>query len=288
MEEAIVHGSLENNETFQNYWINHPENFDMAVMECGYEKCDPLHYWGPGSKRFYIIHYVLSGKGTVVINSSKYNLTKGDGFFASPDDVVYYYADQIDPWEYRWVGFTGSKAKNIMDYTSISKTNIYTYTKDKYFEQQLKQIYEFSLIETAGNCFLTGQLYLFLGGVIQRFQKELDEKTTLGKMYVDKAVEYIQTHYSGNCSLMDISKRVGLNRTYIYKLFIRHLGISPTDYIEELRINRACELLKTRHVLIMEAAAAVGYSDQFYFSKVFKKKIGMSPKEYILEYDKNK
>ena len=58
------------------------------------------------------------------------------------------------------------------------------------------------------------------------------------------------------------------------------MDVSPTDYIENFRMEVACKLLLKGSIGISECAAAVGYDDRSYFSRVFKKVNGMSPREF--------
>jgi transcriptional regulator GlxA family with amidase domain len=58
------------------------------------------------------------------------------------------------------------------------------------------------------------------------------------------------------------------------------MGMAPSDYVINLRINVACDLLKSSDMSIKEIAASVGYDNAHFFSKLFKKKTGVSPKAY--------
>lgn len=277
----ILDSAFNKDGTFQRTWQPWADYFEMAVLESGYEKCSPSHSWGEGKKPFHVIHYILSGSGILIVNGRGYRLGKGDGFYISPLDMVYYMADETLPWEYYWVSFAGSKATEIMTNISFADTNVFHWEEDDFFQRQLSQIFQYSFSELATNYFMLGQLYIFFGGLIVRFPAKKHEAISNDKGYVDAAIDYIKNNYSGVCTVLQISKKIGVSRTYLYKLFIKYYGLSPTDYIERFRITRACELFKTQQLLIMEVASAVGYVDQFYFSRVFKKVIGMSPKDYI-------
>ena len=94
---------------YNNEW-NHN---DLDVYECGTQQCAPSHFFGPSVKGYYKIHYILNGKGIFEINGQIYNLSKGHGFIIYPNTLVYYKADEVEPWEYTWVGFYGINAEII-------------------------------------------------------------------------------------------------------------------------------------------------------------------------------
>ena len=61
----------------------------LILVESGEEKCLPLHTYGYGSRAFYLIHYVVSGKGTLFANGKRYDLTSGQSFIIGPKRAGY-------------------------------------------------------------------------------------------------------------------------------------------------------------------------------------------------------
>lgn len=111
----------------------------------------------------------------------------------------------------------------------------------------------------------------------------------LGGMYHQKQIRsagfleilhYVNSNYAKNLSLQLLASEFYLNRNYISQLFIKHVGQSFTDYVAELRIRHACELLKNSNSPIHRIGERVGYPDAYYFSKIFKKVTKKTPREY--------
>ena len=89
---------------------------DLTLYQYGYEKCRPLHSYGPSIRNHFLFHYIISGKGTLLVDETpeltrEYKLQGGMGFLIEPERVNTYFADREDPWEYTWVEFSGLKAK---------------------------------------------------------------------------------------------------------------------------------------------------------------------------------
>ena len=97
---------------------------------------------------------------------------------------------------------------------------------------------------------------------------------------IEKSIDYIAGHYSEKLSLDEISSYVYLNKSYFSELFKKEIGINYNDYINQVRIQRACELMAEGRYTLSDIAQMVGFSDQNYFSKVFKRIVGESPKRY--------
>ncbi len=92
---------------------------------------------------------------------------------------------------------------------------------------------------------------------------------------------YIQEHYMDDINTQSIAKDFGFTPAYLSKLFRDYRKVTPSEYITSLRIGRARDLLAAPNApSVKEVAAAVGYEDPLYFSKVFKKETGLSPKNY--------
>lgn len=99
--------------------------------------------------------------------------------------------------------------------------------------------------------------------------------------HIAKAKEYIARHYDKAIELSDIAQFLHLSPGYLSILFKDETGINFKDYLINLRIERAKELLENNASMsIAEICALVGYSDQAYFSKQFSRIVGISPSQY--------
>jgi len=93
--------------------------------------------------------------------------------------------------------------------------------------------------------------------------------------------QYLSAHFTDDISSELLSSRFGFVPSYLSKIFRRQTGLSPTEYLTRLRIEKAKELLETKKdLLIRDAANLVGYKDPYYFSKIFKKTTGVWPSQY--------
>lgn len=100
------------------------------------------------------------------------------------------------------------------------------------------------------------------------------------KLVLKKAVEYINSHFSQQINLNEVAEHTYVSTYYISRLFKRETGKNFVDYITELRIEKAKELLKEGRYKTYEIAEMVGIPDSHYFSRLFKKYAGLTPTEY--------
>ena len=106
------------------------------------------------------------------------------------------------------------------------------------------------------------------------FRQETEKKP------IRQVKTYIEENYNQDVNLDSLSRLVFLNPIYLSSMFKQETGISITDYIIEVRLKKAKELLADTPMFIGEIASAVGYKDTRYFSKLFLKHVGIKPTEY--------
>lgn len=97
---------------------------------------------------------------------------------------------------------------------------------------------------------------------------------------IRKAREFIEDNYSEEISLEQVARVVNTSTFYFCKIFKKATGLTFTEYLTTIRIERAKEMLLSPHIRISEAAFAVGFQSLSQFNRAFKKIIGSSPTEY--------
>lgn len=97
---------------------------------------------------------------------------------------------------------------------------------------------------------------------------------------IHEAVHYIREKYSESISLQEVANAVEMSTGYLSSQFRKEMQIGLIDYLNAVRIEKACELLTTTHLKSYEIAHQVGFLDESYFCRVFKKHTGKRPYEY--------
>ncbi len=101
-----------------------------------------------------------------------------------------------------------------------------------------------------------------------------------GEFYVKRAKKFIEDNYGEPIRVSDVAENLRLDRTYLYRLFIRLEGISPSEYLLNVRLKAAERALENIDLSICEAAINAGFGNLSYFYKRFTEKYGISPKQY--------
>ena len=94
------------------------------------------------------------------------------------------------------------------------------------------------------------------------------------------AKRYINEHYTEKLTLSDIADHLRISSGHLSTTFSRYMNLTISDYIAQVKIEHAKELIDSGQYLIYEIAGQLGFDNAYYFSKVFKKVTGMSPRDY--------
>ena len=274
------------NQNYKNsYIVSDKKLVSLSVYNVGYQLCDPLYQWGPGIRDHYLIHYIISGEGYYTTKGISHHLHAGDSFLVYPNTEVTYYADEKNPWEYAWVGFTGSDAAMILQATDFSKSSpVINETPDgSLIQKRILEIYDNRGNEYTHAVEMTGGLYTLLAIYMQNATKKTDANTA--QSYVQKAIEFITSNYSYPITIEDIASYVGLSRSHLFRSFETVLGQSPKEYLTDFRMKQACYLLEKTNLSITAIANSLGFDNSLYFSKIFHKELGTSPKVWRKKKD---
>ena len=233
---------------------------DIVPIFSGYELCEKGHSFGPYTRNYYLIHFCLSGKGKLFDKFGEHEIKKGELFIIRPGEITTYTADESDPWEYAWISFGGEVAK-IFD----TDSSVYPYPIEAGIA--IRELWQEGV--SSPYAFIS-----FIYKLIHQLFGEKKESYTIA----EKMKRYIKFNYMEDISVEKISDYFGFERSYLYRTFKNAYGIGIKEYIVKTRMEQAKNLLKKGYS-VGSTAHAVGYRDQFNFSKAYKKHFGVAPKK---------
>jgi len=97
---------------------------------------------------------------------------------------------------------------------------------------------------------------------------------------IEQSIAYMMQHLDEPLQVRRLAALVNVSPSHYFALFKRRTGCAPIDFFIHLRMYRACQLLDATALSVKEVAAALGYDDPFYFSRVFKSVNQVAPTEY--------
>lgn len=244
---------------------------DLYIVQCGQHNHASMY--GPAVRKNTLIHYVYDGAGELIANGETYKVHAGQAFIIFPNIETVYRADRH--WNYKWVEIGGSAVEHLHNFGISSKNPIIT-DKDGRMGEALNALVEGASMENTRKCH--GYLWMFVDALLECGACE--NTITHQQKYVELVCEHIRANYWRRVTVSELSRLVGLDRSYLNKLFKAQMNIPLQEYIIMQRLRTACRFMENPDLSIGTVARSVGYEDQFTFSKAFKKHFAISPTEW--------
>ena len=141
----------------------------------------------------------------------------------------------------------------------------------------------YAVQEAVLNAQSCGELMAATWALLERVLQipEIKPQRIDSQLFFERIKTYIETNFAESLSLQTICSAFGISQTYANKLFRKYADASFTEFLTSLRMEKAKEyLMQKPKIPVKDVAQMVGYSDQFYFSKVFRIATGIPPSEY--------
>lgn len=133
------------------------------------------------------------------------------------------------------------------------------------------------------NLFLTQNNRLIVFSVFYNILATLSHTNNYSSANLIPAVKYIENNYHKDITNADLAYKCNLSEEYFRKLFKTAYGISPKQYVTNMRISKAKQLLQEGNLKINAISELCGFTNQYHFCRLFKKKNGLTPTEYLMQ-----
>lgn len=271
------------------YLNNHiPEIIDnekpLVVTSCGNYRMktrDVFETRRDKGRKDYQLLYIASGKSHFFIDGKEHILTAGHMVIFHPDEPQHYKYYKEDRTSVYWVHFTGSQVEKILEHYNIIRSEkiIYSGTSPDFQWLFGQIIQELQLCRKQYDEMLT--LLLRNIFILIRRSLEINKKfTDTMEKEVSYAIYYFRDNFNKEINVDEYAQSLNISVSWFIRCFRQITGMTPLQYVINLRISNAQMLLETSDYTISQIAESVGYENALYFSRLFHKQTGISPKEY--------
>lgn len=254
-----------------------PELFqEVRLAYFGWQQCDPGYTWTTDIEGFYLIHGVVAGRGTLRLNGATHVVRPGQAFLLTEQDEATYWADNRDPWQYVFFAFDGPLASTLLERTVFARQDPLVPVDAEQMAALCRELWE-QLDESdttlAGQQALMALLRLFIPAREGR-------ALSAAQRHVRQALSYIRLHYTQPLTVSQLAATLYVDRSYLCRAFQAHMGRSPREYIQQVRLERAAHWLRTTDRSLSDVALAVGFDSYSTFYRAFCAHYGQTPSAY--------
>lgn len=270
-------------------------DFPMSIFKQFVERVSVEYHWHPEIE----LVYIEEGNFTIIVNHKNYIAQAGDIFFINGgelhamnqniDNVKFYSAvfypqlldfdiknpfqrNFIDPIKNGAACFPHKVTRNDECYMAIKgqMQRIFAGGEDELSKsQQLVALYELILILYKENMMCSGRI---------------NKSDTRNSEIIKNTIAHIEKNLSSKITLKQLSDLSSFTEKYFCTFFKKQTNLTPVEYINRVRLERACELLKMHDISVTETALETGFESLSYFIRRFKKQFGVSPAQYKKQF----
>ena len=230
----------------------------------------------------YQLLYVTEGRGTFHSTTvPTTQLREGDLFLLFPGEWHSYNPAPSTGWKCFWIGFKGRNVDDRVRAGFLSPTKpVYHVGFSDAIVHLYREAYDTAVRESAYAQQVLAGLVNHIIGVMYSLERNIELNRNQAHVdMVNRARLQIREHLESSLTIQQVAEDLGVSYSNFRKLFKEYTGISPATYQQDLRLQRAKELLSTTNMSVKEIAYRLNFESPDYFSAKFKAKTGRRPSE---------
>lgn len=241
-----------------------------GITTVGYNN---LAYWAPQQKpwvqKHYTLHFVLHGSGFLEIDGRRHAVFAQQIFIIPPNELMMYYPNPADQWDYIWFCVNGAGAAALFKSTGANIRH-----------PILQTDYGTHLTAVLSGLFKNGHfaddyriISVFYEVMHCITQPRSPDRTDI-KYMIDRNFQFVEFTIEKLC------RDCHLSHAQLCRVFLKHYGVQPKQYLIYRRLEYAKELLRQTDLKLDAVARSCGYGDPIHFMKEFKRREGVSAGQY--------
>ncbi len=266
-------------EHYSPFFSERREHLHAMLVGCGHQRTtQPSYSWDGlrrGQNKLVIWQYTLNGMGRLRFGENEYPVTPGTAMLlVVPENHCYYLPENSPSWEFLFVTVHGSELVRLVTEIRNSNGFLLHHTPDSLVVQKAWTILSQCRKKHLNDCYIASSVaYEFVMALFS----ESSETTSSEDSFLKQVHAYALEHISQPLGVGDLATATGCSRWHFSRRFQQLEGISPSEFISNLKMRLAVRLLQTTNDPVKVVAESCGFTDASYFCKVFRNHYGLSP-----------
>lgn len=254
----------------------HMDKEDMVLCNVGFGNSFDGYTYGFENRDCYLLQYTLRGNGFLELKGHTYPINEKEGFIV-PKSTDFRIINQSE-WNLCWVGFQGPNVKKYLTQANLTENPVFKFENSSKFEAVIEKIYHNARNPLISNATLISYIYELLGLLLERNQENIYKDRSLS--HFEKAAYYIDKNIFKKITIEQIVLEYDISAAQLYRSFKDHCGLSPKQYLDIKKMDKAKELIKSTTLSFHQISILLNYDHDETFYQIFKRVTGMRPSQF--------
>jgi AraC-like DNA-binding protein len=255
------------------------KNMLHYVQEIGHYRCLASYFTERENLASYLIVYTISGKGYLQYKGNRHPLQQGQLFFISCMDYQYYETDPDELWELLWVHFDGGSSRQFYEQFMLTRDPVLTLNSLSPVPSLLQELIQLQMRKDTGTELLSSQaiVQILTDLLLHALSKNQQPHARFLPDYIQQTQLFLRDHLHEKITLNRLSALFSVSKYHLAREFKVYTGLTPNEYLINLRINKAKELLRYMDIPVQDIAREIGFDNVSHFINQFKKQENTTP-----------
>lgn len=240
------------------------------IQSIGHFFCNENYMTDRSNYNSMLLTYTNSGEGILRYRNQTYRIGCGQVFIIDCFEHQFYGTGGSGFWEFDWIHFNGSESRNYVAQILSNSGPVFNVDKDSVIPECIKKIHKMINEKDKRTDIIASKI------IVEILTELLLKSCGTGEFHdsqipglIQSAINKIERNYNNPINLDFLSKELCVSKFHLSRLFKKHTGFSPYEYLIKQRINQAKSLLKTTEYSVGEISRIVGFESTSHFIKVF-------------------
>ena len=249
------------------------------VQEMGHYRCLASYFTERENLSSFLIVYTIAGKGYLRYKGKRHTLHPGQAFFIHCLDYQYYETDPDDLSELLWVHFDGGSSRPYYEQFLLANEPVLTLNSHSPIPSLLHELIRLQQLQDARTELLSSQaiVQLLTDVLLHMVSRNQLPHSRFVPDYIQKTQLFLKEQLQEKITLDRLSARFSMSKYHLAREFKVYTGLTPNEYLINLRINKSKELLRYADLPIQQIAKEVGFENVSHFINQFKKQEDTTP-----------
>lgn len=228
-----------------------------------------------------LLTYTVNGEGILRYRNQVYKVEKGQIFIIDCMEYQYYGTGDTGEWEFNWVHFNGSESRNYINQILECNGPVFKAAIDSIIPGYFIKIQDMVNSKAKrADVIISKMIVEMLTELLLKSYGTEDINDSYMPLLVQCAIRKIDRDFSSQLNLDELAKELCVSKFYLSRLFKKHTGYSPYEYIINQRLNHAKNFLKTTEWTVGEISQKVGFESSSHFIKIFSQHENTTPLKF--------